>query len=102
MGGAGGTRDDTQFIIGLIYVYFAVEALHFASDIVTANRQVVLAAVSKDSAVLRFVRDGGILGDKEIILNIDIDIRGIIREGYSLSGLLPLNQEQCGFCPNFI
>ncbi len=61
-------RDDKQFITGLINTCSADVALDFASDDVRADREVVFAAVSQDSSVLRFVRDGGILGDKEIIL----------------------------------
>ncbi len=39
-----------------------------SSDVVRADRQVALSAVSKDPAALRLVGDEGLLGDKEIIL----------------------------------
>ncbi len=54
-------------------------ALGYASDVVRADRQVVLATVSNDPAALSFVRDGGVPGDKEIVLTFDIWC--IIQEG---------------------
>ena len=67
---AGGPLwDDIQFITALINVVCSANvALGFASDIARADRQVILAALSKDPATLRFVRDGGLLGDNEIVL----------------------------------
>ncbi len=60
--------NDTEFITALVNVCGGAKALDFASGDVRANRHVVMAAVSNDSAALRFVRDVGLLGNKEIIL----------------------------------
>ncbi len=59
-------RDDIQFITGLINAHSAIDALDFASEVVRADRQVVLAAVSKDPAALRFVCDGGYWAIKKL------------------------------------
>ena len=52
----------------MVNIHGGSRALRFASDDLRMDRNVVLVAVSQDSSALRFVRDEGVLGDKDIKL----------------------------------